>query len=67
MTQFAPHVILAASDGSALAVVIGAFFLLALAAKIGALMTRLLFGVAQIGVGLIILVIIIALGALFAS
>jgi hypothetical protein len=67
MTQLTSHVILAACDGSEFAAIIGVIIVLALAARIGAFVMRLVFGVAQIGIGLIVLVLIMAPCALFGS
>lgn len=56
---------LASADTGVFGVLIAALVVLALAAKIGAAITRLFFGLIKIGIGLIVLSIIFGIVALF--
>lgn len=58
-------IVLASADTGLFGVLIAALVVLALAAKIGAAVVRVFFGLMKIGIGLIILSIIFGIVALF--
>jgi hypothetical protein len=67
MLLIPPDMILADADANAVAIVVGVFFVIALAAKIGSLVVRAAFGIVQIGIGLIILSVVAAIFAALAA
>lgn len=67
MLPLHPHIILAATDANLFGILIAGLFVTALAAKIGAAIFRIFFGLIKLGIGLVVLSIIFGIVALFVA